>query len=127
MCNVLTRGELREGPRPPGRSYGTCCECNHFKIQVHTKSTQTGLSVYTQDDSRDSARGISALAAEKPSVRQQGVGPARQAPTAEKGGARTRLACFDWAEAAAAGSRGLRAGLVTNRACSLAKIAGRGG
>lgn len=120
--------------RPLGRFCVTSCELNSFRTQVHTKSTQAGLSVYTSDHSRDSARTVPALPAGTPRGPQPTRSPAEEKPRgAELRGARGaggRSACFDWAKEVPVTPEGpgfLGAGLVTSRARSLAGPAGRGG
>ncbi|XP_057393705.1 uncharacterized protein LOC103000302 [Balaenoptera acutorostrata] len=130
LCNRLTLGELREVLRPLGRFRVTSCELNSFRIQVHTKSTQAGLRVYTSDHSRDSARTVPALLVGTPRGRSRpSRRPRKNRAGAEPRGAR-KGASFDWATEVPVTPEGpgfLGAGLVTSRAWSLAKPAGRGG
>lgn len=88
MRETPTPGEPREGPPPLGRvSYVSSCECNHFKLHAHTKSTQAGLSLYRQDDWRDPAGRVPALpagASRTPAARQD------RWPRGERAGAEPR-------------------------------------
>ncbi|XP_061034242.1 uncharacterized protein LOC133081953 [Eubalaena glacialis] len=134
LCNRLTLAELREVLRPLGHFRVTSCELNSFRIQVHTKSTQAGLRVYTLDHSRDSARTVPALLVGTPRGRSRPSRPSRRRRKnragAEPRGAR-KGASFDWATEVPVTPEGpgfLGAGLVTSRAWDVRRPArGRSG